>query len=760
MSDVVHIPGYRIEQQLGRGGMAKVYLAVQESVQRRVALKVMSQVLLVDDAFSDRFIREARIAANLTHPHIVAVHDVGVHENHHYIAMEYLPGGDLAARCRNEENGCALSEALTVTQEIASALEYAHRKGFVHRDVKPENILFRDNGTAVLTDFGIARAVNSTTQMTKTGAVIGTPQYMSPEQARGQEVDGRSDLYSLGVVFYEMLTGKVPFEAADSVAVGIKHITEPVPRLPRRLASLQPAMDRFMAKEPAQRWASGGEAAIELQRLTERSGKASPSSTLSDTAAASTRVVAPVTADQLGAATTDEPRLGQLDELAINSHRRHTRRARKRRSIWPSLLFLLLAGGAGAAWYWRDQLPLEQWLAMFNIGQAPEVIEDTAAPESVTAVDTPVTVDDDGPGEMAQIDLQAQTGDDDLGSDQLAEIERLSLQRQAIEAAIDDGNLTEAEALLNGLVDDQSQATADLRERFAAAVKTEQAAAEQRAQAAEAERQRAAEQAQREQQIADWLNAAETARREDRLIAPADPNAIDLYRQVLTLDPGNGDAARGLREVTQVYIDRAEVALEADELEQVSELIASIQSISPDAAALTQIRRRLTLYRQQRERNRISVDDQARIGPMLNTVDQAIASGQLMEPPGASAFDQLKAIQRIDPNNAEVQSRLKQLGLLLAGDAEQLLNTQQLDSALGRLRQIRQVDPTSDRLAELGSRAAEQAAGAAAAAIEAGELDRAAQLLDAAERLNPDLEQLESLYLQLNLAREQPAASG
>ncbi|MEM1092753.1 MAG: serine/threonine-protein kinase, partial [Pseudomonadota bacterium] len=228
----VAIPGYSVERELGRGGMAVVYSAVQESVERRVALKVMSRVLLVDTSFSERFMREAKIAANLYHPNIVAVHDVGVYDEQHYIAMEYLSGGDLAVRCGDN---IQLVSTVRVVREIASALHYAHSKGFVHRDVKPENILFREDGSAVLTDFGIARAVNSATQMTKTGAVVGTPQYMSPEQARGKDLDGRSDLYGLGIVFYEMLMGRVPFEGSDSVAVGIQHVTEPVPRLPDKL---------------------------------------------------------------------------------------------------------------------------------------------------------------------------------------------------------------------------------------------------------------------------------------------------------------------------------------------------------------------------------------------------------------------------------------------------------------------------------------------------------------------------------------------
>ena len=145
-------------------------------------------------------------------------------------------------------------------REIATALDYAHKKGFVHRDVKPDNILLRDDGSSALTDFGIARALDPAARMTQTGAVVGTPHYMSPEQARGRPIDGRSDLYSLGIVLYEMLVGRVPYQADDSLAVGIMHITEPVPVLPDSLAHLQPLISRMLAKQPEDRYQDGSAA--------------------------------------------------------------------------------------------------------------------------------------------------------------------------------------------------------------------------------------------------------------------------------------------------------------------------------------------------------------------------------------------------------------------------------------------------------------------------------------------------------------------
>lgn len=228
---MIQIPGYRLLRPLGRGGMATVHLAIQQSVDREVALKIMSPALLADPNFGERFLREARIAARLHHRHVVGIHDVGLVGEHHYIAMELLAGGALL-NGDGQPRGLAFS--LRIVREVAEALAYVHDHGFVHRDVKSDNILLRKDGSAALTDFGIARANDLSGAATRT--VVGTPHYMSPEQARSQPVDGRADLYSLGIVLHELLTGQVPYTADDSVAIGIRHISDPLPRLPASLA--------------------------------------------------------------------------------------------------------------------------------------------------------------------------------------------------------------------------------------------------------------------------------------------------------------------------------------------------------------------------------------------------------------------------------------------------------------------------------------------------------------------------------------------
>ncbi len=250
----IEIPGYKLLRTLGKGGMATVFLAKQAVLERQVALKVMSKSLAEDPAFGQRFMREAKIVSQLVHPNIVTVHEVGQHNGHYYLSMEYIDGHDL----RTVRKKLDILEKIRVVEDIARALHYAGEKGYVHRDIKPENIMFRStDGSAVLTDFGIAKAVENDLTMTQTGTAIGTPHYMSPEQAKGKKVDHRSDLYSLGVVFFLLLTGRVPYDADTAVAIGVKHITEPVPVLPPSLALLQPVVDGLLSKDVQNRYQSG-----------------------------------------------------------------------------------------------------------------------------------------------------------------------------------------------------------------------------------------------------------------------------------------------------------------------------------------------------------------------------------------------------------------------------------------------------------------------------------------------------------------------
>ena len=254
---VVEIPGFEIRRELGSSPNASVYLAMQTSLDREVALKVMAPSLASDAAFGQRFLQEARTLASLAHPHIVPVFDVDATDSgQHYFSMQYLSGGDFSARVAAGLDDAQLVETL---RGVAEALDYVHQRGLVHRDVRPGNILYDGGGTPILTDFGIARAVGASAGTTGTDFSAETGHYMSPEQARGAGLDARADLYSLGALAYFGLTGKPPYTGPDGFAVAYAHVFEPIPRLPAERRHWQVLIDRALAKEPAQRFANARE---------------------------------------------------------------------------------------------------------------------------------------------------------------------------------------------------------------------------------------------------------------------------------------------------------------------------------------------------------------------------------------------------------------------------------------------------------------------------------------------------------------------
>lgn len=258
------IPGFQIKKTVGRGGMATVYLAIQESLNRDVCLKTMPTGKGNSTTFVERFMNEGRIIAALQHPHIITIFDIGTTGDLVWISMEYVNGGDLKNRI---DLGMNPLEALELLVNIGSALDFAHKRGIVHRDVKPQNILFRRDGTALLSDFGIAKEVQIDTELTSTGTILGSPFYMSPEQAEGMQVDGRTDIYSLGVLFYEMLTGERPYPGDTAIKVIMQHIQSPVPDLPNDMRQYQPLLNKMMCKEPGDRMPSAAALVEEAEAL-------------------------------------------------------------------------------------------------------------------------------------------------------------------------------------------------------------------------------------------------------------------------------------------------------------------------------------------------------------------------------------------------------------------------------------------------------------------------------------------------------------
>jgi len=257
----VEVPGYEILHIIGQGGQAQVYLAERQHDGLHVALKILDRTLRQDPHFLARLVREYKLIAALQDEprltdHIARVYDQGFAGDYPYLALEYLPCGTLASRIRE---GISSRNALRIAGRVARALDAIHTCGIVHRDLKPANILFRADGRPVIVDFGLAKDLAVNSSLTVAGQLVATPRYSSPEQFLGRPVDARSDLYGLGVVFYEMLTGHKLFEALGAADLVYAHLHAPVPRLPAHLAGYQPVLDRLLAKDPQDRFQTARE---------------------------------------------------------------------------------------------------------------------------------------------------------------------------------------------------------------------------------------------------------------------------------------------------------------------------------------------------------------------------------------------------------------------------------------------------------------------------------------------------------------------
>jgi serine/threonine protein kinase len=255
---IPELKGYRVIKQISGGDIASVFLTEDTVSGRNVVLKLLRQMpdSGVGDVAFERFLREFELIGKITHPNVVRIYSLGIADDHAYIAMEYCSRGSLKRRI---QAGMYADRAEEIMRQIADALGAIHDVGILHRDLKPTNVLFRADDSVALIDFGLAKETHLEAELTGAGEIFGTPYYMSPEQGHGEIVDKRADIYSLGVIFYEMLTGNKPYQGGTAMAVILKHSREPVPRLPSHLEKYQPAIDRMMAKRPEHRFQSVAE---------------------------------------------------------------------------------------------------------------------------------------------------------------------------------------------------------------------------------------------------------------------------------------------------------------------------------------------------------------------------------------------------------------------------------------------------------------------------------------------------------------------
>ncbi len=663
---MIEIPGYKVLKQLGRGGMATVYLALQESVDREVALKVMSPALMVDPNFGERFLREARIAAKLHHRHVVGVHDVGKYNDVHYIAMEYLPGGSFHI---DDGKPREPTIVLRVVREIATALAYAHSKGFVHRDVKPDNILLHDDGSSALTDFGIARANDSATRMTRTGAVIGTPHYMSPEQARGRPLDGRADLYSLGVVMFELLTGRAPFIADDPLAVGIMHITEPVPRMPHPLEALQPIVDRMMAKTPEDRFQTGDDVAAAIRDVELDIAEGNLPGLKAPDDDYSRRVFSEASRTQRMPSTRTpvepikqrtEPQLGRVDDVERMERRPAAQGAAARAAAisaqgprrWPWVLAVVLGVAAAALWISQDKLrqmlpnsdvsaALDRAQAAVNAGRLFEG-EDNARHlyEAVLRVD---------PDHQ-----QARQGLQQVG-ESILEQARLALGRRDFPEARRLGE-TAREILHGGTA----------LEDFETQLKNNE---------------------QSHLKVGDLLNQAEAALTANRLLGTE--GAVALYQRAMAADETNSIALKGLQNALGTLAASVDTALTAGDLTAASAAIEEIARVSGNHAALPGLRARLAAAQ---------TDAIDQLEQDIRRAETYLRDKMLTAPRGDNALDVFRSVLARDPQNLRAQAGIRQVASALLDQARAALREKDIEAA-GRLAaQARQLAPDTDGL--------------------------------------------------------------
>jgi len=721
----VDIPGYKIKKTLGVGGQATVYLAIQEGFDREVALKVMSPALAADPTFGERFLREAKIVAKLSHKSIVTVYDVGEAGNFYYLAMEYLPGDDLKTRI---QQGLKARECLRIISKLAKALHFAHEKGYIHRDVKSENILFRDDGEPLLTDFGIAKASNSSTQMTQTGKLIGTPEYMSPEQCRGRKVDGRSDLYSLGIILYEMLTRQVPFTGEDSVSVCIQHVTKPLPKLPQRLAHFQWLIDKMTAKDPADRFQTGLELAeaVDLFRATGKAPQLKSRPRKAQKPTNKTKQRQDKVQQEVDDHFDDLP-----NQRLVDSHEIEQKSGVGRVLLILVLLFAL----AGAGLSYQQWLPWlkSEWASLLDTQQQTNSISPKQNRRQIQSeVATKDSAKSKAQKETAEnnIDVQKLLADADALMAQiphqlenlkkahalLQQAKQLNVQSESVHVALKNlSAIALEEASKSAKLNDFERATEFLA--WVEFVDPQNALlAGTAAAVGELKANYDAELLARQQltlQLAEWLKQAQKALQENRLTAPEKDNAIYYFQQILQRDPDNEEARSGLLKTSQRLAKNIEATIAENQFAKARTLMQRLASISATEATLDKLRNKLIerekVWKQQqalkekqrkqreaelakqRQRQQLLSDPaiQLRLQALFDSALSLEQEGKLVGLADQNAAAKYRAILAIDAQNEEAHNALKRIEDTLIDRITSAISAGQRNAAEAALNELR-----------------------------------------------------------------------
>ena len=678
--------------------MALVYLAVHEGLHREVAIKVMSKHLDEDAGFGERFMREARIVANLNHQNIVTVYDVNSYDGYHYIAMEYLPGG--ITLDHKIKQGITPEAGITTIQHVATALGYAHDKGIIHRDVKPENIMYRENGSAVLTDFGIARSTSSSaTKMTATGTIIGTPHYMSPEQAQGEELGPGADIYSLGVVFYEVLTGEVPFDADSSIAILLKHVSEPVPTLDAELAVYQPVLEGMLAKDTVSRYQDCADIVADLDSLV--SGGAVSKKTLIRNATA----INPATPAAIAAIKKAEGKTGSQATPA------------KKKLLIPALAatVLVVASAAGYIFYDQNQAEQEQQkLAQVKQQQEQKLLEEKQQLAAKLAAEKEEKLKAEKL-KAEKIKAQQLATQDKAAEQKQAEASRLAEQEILLEQAtelIAAGNYYDengngafgAYQKILAIDPDQPAAIKGIEnvrnhflqqaDKYMQESKPVEAGASLKIVKAIAPTHPGLKDAQgrlsdhlKRKQIESRLDEAQASLERGRAYRPESDNALAQFRSVMQLDPDNVTARLGLARVADIVIGDARTALENNETRHAESLVELAASIDPDRGAIRDIRQQ--------------IGNINKLATMVAAADRAYARARYTTPSNDNAFNLYNQILDIEPSNRHAQKLLNNIAEYYAGRVRRYNQSGDLAKANANISVLEKYFPSYPALAAL-----------------------------------------------------------
>ncbi len=667
----MNIQGYKIGRKIGQGGMATVYLAKQIYMDRDVALKIMSPTLATDPAFGERFLREGKIIAQLVHPRIVSVFDVGVNNHLHYIAMEYYPEGELKDKIAI---GINTNQALIIIKQVADALNFAHEQGYIHRDVKPENILFDSDGNAVLSDFGIARGTNSATQMTQVGSIVGTPHYMSPEQAKGEMVDGRADLYSLGVVLYEVLTGEVPFDADSGLAIGIKHITDNPPDLENKYAALQPILDKLLAKEPGDRYQNGNELIKDIEHIESGGGLQRP---VTDTIIRpSSGINTPLPSSVLRGIDKDST----------------SAQAGVMKMIMVLIFAVLLLAGVGV--YYVDSQGYINIAELIGIKR--DIAPDDVPPVAVKT--TQIQVERLLKQAAEAIDKQWYTTPAGSSArDKYRAVISIDSVNTTAKQGLDGINAyyvkLSKEFVLSGNFPKAEQALANVDSDYPWFSSTEELIRRTKLQYAEQKSTSSnlTNEKKRQKEIAALFKAADSAIIARRFLIPVGNNAYEKYRQIIEIDPGNERATEGINKIGERYIALSNSAIRNKKFDEAEKSLSAAESVVPLDNRLVDLRDRIVNGRKVLHQRNVSgrSDKLKKISRLLVDAENAYFDDRMVSPKGDNAQDKYMQILKLDGANKKAQDGLDKIVDHFVNLADMAISSEKFDEAVKHINGIK-----------------------------------------------------------------------